>query len=122
VIHTETCAEAAVRMAVGLLAVGLGHLGGTLVASLFPGMGPIFYTISILPLGVAGLYAVATGVWVIAEGATTQALERHAANMAAAGGGDVAAADHAGDEADAEGDGQPENVAAADSQRADDSS
>lgn len=73
-------------MAAGLLAIGLGHLGGTLVGSLFPGVGPIFYTISILPLGVAGLYAVATGLWVVVEGATGQALERHAASMAAAGG------------------------------------
>lgn len=71
-------------MAVGLIAVALGHLGGTFVASLFPGVGLVFYLISVLPVGVAGLYAVATGLWVVVEGATGQALERHAANVAAA--------------------------------------
>jgi hypothetical protein len=84
VIRTETCVEAAVRLAVGLIVVGLGHLGGTFVASLFPGIGLLFYAISVLPLGVAGLYAVATGLWVVVEGATGQALERHAASMTAA--------------------------------------
>jgi hypothetical protein len=71
-------------MAVGLIAVALGHLGGTFVGSLFPGVGLLFYAISVLPLGIAGLYAVATGLWVVVEGATGQALERHAASMAAA--------------------------------------
>ncbi|MEF8819834.1 MAG: hypothetical protein V5A31_00440 [Haloferacaceae archaeon] len=93
-IRTETCVEAAVRMAAGLIAVALGHIGGTFVASLFPGVGLLFYTISILPLGVAGLYAVATGLWVVVEGATGQALERHAASIAAAG----ASEPHDGDE------------------------
>lgn len=87
-------------MAAGLLAIGLGHLGGTLVGSLFPGAGALFYTISILPLGVAGLYAVATGIWVVVEGATGQALERHAASVAVAGGDDAAETDHAGDESE----------------------
>jgi hypothetical protein len=105
VIHTETCVEAAVRMAAGLLAIGLGHLGGVFVGSLFPGVGGIFYAISILPFGVAGLYAVATGLWVVVEGATGQSLERHAASMAAARataasgpGDDEAGDDEAGDQ------------------------
>lgn len=85
-------------MAAGLLAIGLGHLGGTFVGSLFPGVGAFFYAISILPFGVAGLYAVATGLWVVVEGATGQALERHAASMAAAGAtGSGAGDDEAGD-------------------------
>mgnify|MGYP000521169937 CR=1 FL=1 len=71
-------------MAAGLLVIGLGHLGGTFVGSLFPGVGAFFYAISVLPLGVAGLYAVATGLWVVVEGATAQALDRHAASMTAA--------------------------------------
>ncbi len=94
-IHTETCVEAAARMAAGLLAIGLGHLGGVFVGSLFPGVGGIFYAISILPFGVAGLYAVATGLWVVVEGATGQSLERHAASMTAAR---AAAASGAGDD------------------------
>ena len=110
-IHTETCVEAAARMAAGLLAIGLGHLGGVFVGSLFPGVGGIFYAISILPFGVAGLYAVATGLWVVVEGATGQSLERHAASMTAAR---AAAASGAGD--DQAGDDE------ADDRRTDDSS
>jgi hypothetical protein len=83
VIRSETCLEGAVRATVGLLAVGLGHLGGTLVGGLFPTIGPLVYAISVLPFGVAGLYAVATGAWVVVEGASLQALERHAAAAAA---------------------------------------
>jgi hypothetical protein len=83
VIRSETCLEGAVRATAGLLAVGLGHLGGALVGGLFPTIGPLVYAISVLPLGVVGLYAVATGAWVVVEGATLQALERHAAAAAA---------------------------------------
>jgi hypothetical protein len=101
VIRTETCVEAAVRLAVGLIVVGLGHLGGTFVASLFPGIGLLFYAISVLPLGVAGLYAVATGLWVVVEGATGQALERHAASMAVASQNEATADDESEPAADA---------------------
>jgi hypothetical protein len=94
VIRTETCVEAAVRATAGLLAAGLGHLGGTLVGGLFPTVGPLVYAISVLPLLAAGMYAVATGVWVVVEGATGQALERHAASAA------VAAADEGTDAPD----------------------
>ncbi|ESS05648.1 MAG: hypothetical protein A07HB70_02125 [uncultured archaeon A07HB70] len=81
-IQRETCLEGAVRAAAGLVAVGVGHLGGSFVGSLFPTIGPLVYLISVLPFGVVGLYVVATGAWVVAEGAALQAMERGAASAA----------------------------------------
>ncbi len=81
-IRRETCLEGAVRAAAGLVAAGVGHLGGSFVGSLFPTIGPLVYLISVLPFGVVGLYAVATGAWVVVEGATLQAIERGAASAA----------------------------------------
>ena len=104
-IRSETCLEGAVRAAAGLLVVGVGHLGGSFVGGLFQTIGPLIYTISVLPFGVVGLYAVTTGAWVVVEGATLQALERHGAS---------AAVDAAG-QTDAETAGEPPRAAGDDS-------
>lgn len=103
-IRSETCLEGAVRAAAGLLVIGVGHLGGSFVGGLFQTIGPLIYTISVLPFGVVGLYAVTTGAWVVVEGATLQALERHGASAAVDAAGRTDDAETAGESPRAAGD------------------
>lgn len=63
-------------MTAGAVVAAIGHVAGDTAAGLFDPVGPLIYLLGVVPATVVGFYAFSTGLWVVVEGATDQAVER----------------------------------------------